>query len=721
MPALLIAAAGEGLRADIETMGLTVDPSVRNEVVAFWNRVYRASDGYANRVGWSGGYGGTCNPGTTAVAFHRDVERRINFYRAMAGIDASATVNTGAHVVVDSADRFQAPPTTMKETAVQWAALMFSYAGRTSHDPSSPGTYRCLNSAAWNGAARGNIALGLYGPDAIDGYMRENDPNSLSSWSDTVKHRRWILRQGSTNFATGDVPGYLTQYRPANVLYVVQRPEEVAEFTPRFAGWPSPGHFPDELVPTQWSFGHPVASFSSATVQMFRADGSPLPVTLVDRTDRTAGGAIVWTVPAEAAATSVTNDTTYRIRVQGIVLGGGSQTHEYEVTVIDPDRLAEPLELEGTERPPVTGATYVFDPVEAAESYSFSVSKSAPANWIEGAEEGTVARIVDGTSPAYPLRASGAGAFVRTGTRSFRLVFPSQTDPSDQWFLIDREILPNAGARIEFHLRRGYMTAGMVLDVQTSTDGANWTTLGSWPGVSNGLVVDPAFVKREIALEASPTPLRARFRLRWIPGQAIYWAASSPSAGAFIDDISVVNAEWVTSSRETSLDPDTSQVRLDSTSAGEALVEGANYQLRLSARIGGRDYPSPESRQVVVGNPLTGFELWLEADHPTITGGFEGDSDGDGVANGIEYAFGMDPSDGGSIIASAVAPEGGDLRLTQPLDDPRGDVIYGAEWSDNLIDWSSAGVTVEISGGQVTATLPAGTGSRFVRWKITRP
>lgn len=716
-----MAAAGEGMLAEVETVGLTVDTSVRNEVIAFWNRVYRASEGYGDRIGWSGAYGGTCNPGTTSVAFHRDVERRINFYRAMAGIDASATVNTGAHVVVELGDRMLAPASMTKEAAVQQAALMFSYAGRTSHDPVGTGLYPCLNSAAWNGAARGNIALGLFGPGAIDAYMRENDPQSLSSWSDTVKHRRWILRQGSTNFATGDVPGYLTQFRSANVLYVVQRPEEVAEFTPRFVAWPSPGHFPDELVPTQWSFGHPVASFSSATVQMFRADGSPLPVTLIDRTDRTAGGAIVWNVPAEAAATSVTEDTTYRIRVQGVVLGGESQTHEYEVTVMDPDRLSESLKLEGTTRPPVTGATYVFDPVEAAESYLFSVSKSAPSDWIEGAEEGAVGRIIDGTGSTYPLQTSGAGAFVRTGTRSFRLVFPSQTDPSDQWFLIDREILPKAGAMLEFHLRRGYMTAGMVLDVQTSTDAANWKTLGSWPGVSNGMIVDPAFVKQEVVLEESSTPLRVRFRLRWVPGQAIYWAASSPSAGAFIDDISVANAEWLTSRRETRLGAAVTCARLNTASAGEALVEGASYQLRLAARIGGRDYPSPESHQVVVGNPLTGFDLWREADHPGLTGGFEDDFDSDGVANGIEYAFGMNPADGRSKVEPAIGPDEGALLLVQPLNEVKEDVTYGAEWSDDLVHWSSDGVTVEISGGNVAATLPAGTGSRFVRWKITRP
>lgn len=720
MPALL-AVGGGGLCAEVESTGLSVDASKRNEVVAFWNRVYRASDGYAARMGWTGGYGGTCNPGTTSAAFHGDVERRINFFRALAGIEASAIVNNGSTVVVDAADRYQAPPTTLKEHAVQRAALMFSYAGRTSHDPASSSTYPCLNSAGWNGAARGNISLGLYGPDAIDAYMRENDPDTLSSWSDTVKHRRWILRQGSTNFASGDVPGHLAQYRSANVLYVVQRPEEVDTFDPKFVGWPSPGFFPDELVPTQWSFGHPVASFSGATVQMFRSDGSPLPVTLVDRTDRTAGGAIVWTVPAEAAAAEVTDDTTYRVRVQGIVLNGVNLTREYEVTVIDPDRLIEPMALEGTAQPPVSGATYLFEPVGAAESYTFSVSKAAAATWVEGAEDGTVARIVDGTSPAYALRAGGTGAFWRTGTKSFRLIFPSQTEPSDQWFVIDREILPKSGAKLEFYLRRGYMTAGMVLDVQTSTDGTIWTTRGSWPGVSNGLVVDSAFVKREIALEASETPLRVRFLLRWVPGQAIYWAASSPSAGAFIDDIATANCDWVTASRETPADAATLRCRLDSGSAGEPLAAGSSFRLRLSARVGGRDYLSPEVRRVVVGSPLAGFELWMDADHPAVGGGFEDDHDGDGLATGIEYAFHLDPADGASRVEPAAGPSGDVMRLAQPVPSPRSDVTYGAEWSDDLVNWSSAGVSVAFAAGEMTATLPAGTGSRFVRWKITRP
>ncbi len=704
--------------AQVETTGLAVDTTKRNEVVAFWNRVYRASDGFAERMGWTGVYG-TCQQGVTSPAFHGDVERRINFYRAMAGIEAACVVNDGTPVMIDVLDAHKPPSATTREQAAQRAALMFSYAGDTDHDPAPGAPFSCWTAAAWNAAARGNIALGLYGPDAIDAYMRENDPASLSSWSDTVKHRRWILQQGATRFASGDVPGHLSQFRPSNVLYVIHGSGDFAGYEPRHVAWPPPGCFPDELVPTQWSLGHPVASFAEASVQMWRADGSPLAVSLVDRTDRTGGGAIIWRVPAEAAAVSVDEDTTYRVRVQGIVLNGASHAYGYEVTVIDPDRLLDPLELEGTAQPPSRGATYRFDEVEAAQGYALSVSKAAPASWLEGAEDGTAGFIADGTGAGYDLRAAVAD-FRRTGSKAFRLAFPSLLDVSDQWFRIDREILPKAGARLEFYLRRGFMTAGTVLDVQTSADGLIWTTAASWAGAGTSWV-DFGFVKREIPLPASETPLRVRFLLRWVPGTLVHSAGQSPQVGAFIDDIVVTNADWVVSRRDTPVDGGSLRCRLDAESAGESLSAGAVYRLRLHARVGGRDYPSPEVKHVVVGSPLAGFDLWMDADQPGVGGGFEDDHDGDGVPNGIEYAFHLNPADGRSSLSAVPAPESGSLRLAQPLPSPRADVTYSAEWSDDLASWSSADVAVAFAAGEMAATLPAGAGKRFVRWKITRP
>jgi hypothetical protein len=48
----------------------------------------------------------------------------------------------------------------------------------------------------------------------------------------------------------------------------------------------------------------------------------------------------------------------------------------------------------------------------------------------------------------------------------------------------------------------------------------------------------------------------------------------------------------------------------------------------------------------------------------------------------------------------------------------RADVVYGAEWSDDLGTWSAEGVEVRIENGEIRATVPQGSGRRFMRWVI---
>jgi len=102
--------------------GLEVDTARRNAVVSFWHHVYAASEGYEKRIGWTGGYSG-CDAGSTARQFQDDVQRRVNFMRALAGLHGSVRVNDGATVVPD--DIYTPPATALRSVAAQatsWGA-----------------------------------------------------------------------------------------------------------------------------------------------------------------------------------------------------------------------------------------------------------------------------------------------------------------------------------------------------------------------------------------------------------------------------------------------------------------------------------------------------------------------------------------------------------------------------------------------------------------------
>lgn len=719
---------GVGAVPEVATTDLEVDTSDRMAVLAFWNRYYRASEGARDVMEWDGNYE-TCSPGSASAEFVAKVERRINFYRALAGVGTATVTNTGSRVVIREADRFKPAAEVTKQAAAQRAALMFSWADSVErnttliHDPPQEAPFYCWSPSAWNAAQRGNLAAGLMGPEAIDGYMRENDPERLTVWSENVGHRRWLLKQGATDFATGDVPGDGSQLRPVNVLYVVPAAEEVSETEPRFAAWPSEGYFPDELMASQWSLSHPLADFSEARVTVIDGSGREVETQIVDRASPGYGDpSIVWSVPSGVAGTSVDRDTRYEVLVEGVRIRDEVVSHAYAVTVFDPDDLGAPQSLVGTPHPPETGASYFFDRIGVAEERRFVVSRAQPAGWTEGAEDGDSEFVIDGTSSVYELRASESYPtipFHRSGEKAFRLSFPVAGDDTEQWFRIDRAIIPREDCELVYYVQRGFVSESTVMSVEISTDGSKWEEVDSLAGLPGNSFDDTAFARRSVAI-GETSPFQLRFRLSNPSGGFFNTADSSPYAGVFIDDVSVSGADWISSSTTTSATEPVDHFRLDAGTAGEPLDPGDELILRIEAVVGGRDYQSGEAYDVTVGTTLDGYALWREAEFPLVTGGFDDDDDGDGLANGLEYAFGLDPLRA-SVLPRSLVADAGALSLRTPLDETRGDVIYRLEWSSDLSEWSATDTTVELIDGELVGEFDAPEGRGFVRWKVIGP
>ncbi len=124
---------------------------------------------------------------------------------------------------------------------------------------------------------------------------------------------------------------------------------------------------------------------------------------------------------------------------------------------------------------------------------------------------------------------------------------------------------------------------------------------------------------------------------------------------------------------------------------------------------------------------LSGVQSWRQASfgstavQPASTD--LADPDADGLPNLLEYALGTSPTTR-STPESTLQSNGPTLSYTYSRSTAATDVVFLVEWSDDLSNWSTEGVTEEIlstEGSQqhVRATLPAGpSGRRFIRLRV---
>ena len=603
----------------MHSSGFSVNNQDRNDVIAFWHAVYQASEGYEQRIGWTGNYTGI--PGKTSVEFARDIERRLNYFRAMCGVPANATVNSNAPVVIKPGQIHQPAPNVSKAEAAQLAALMLihNYNPTTganpgfSHDPLPAVTG--WSKAAWNACAHGNLAFGLFGPGAVSEYFIEElaTGTSTSAWNALVGHRRWLLNPKATSFASGDQPGTSASRPPTNALYVIQNNNELkADPTPGFVAYPAPGYFPAPLNSRYWSFSLAGADFSSAKVVL--TDSFEKSVKLTGVTSNTSYGdpALLWEVSGSAAVQSVSADTTFKVKVTGIKGIGIPSAVDYSVTLINPDQIVwNQLIVGPVVIPPGKESVYAFTPPTNAEALAVTTFLKRPVNWSENAENPAAMKIIDRSSANYPLIASrsrfpGFGGVA--GNRSFNLTFPSFYDllhrgvPAEI-FEIDRDILPGSKAQLRFLYRRGYMTPGSAMAVEVSNDrGLTWKALGRpITGVSSRYY-DEDVSAAALKLPISDKPLRIRFRYFTQPNTTIYTHDAAPTSptGIFIDDITMTNCQWLEPKRSTTLQKNARQFRLNSRSAGGKLEKNNEWLIGLRVKLGGKWFPAGSLKKVVV-------------------------------------------------------------------------------------------------------------------------
>ena len=199
-------------------------------------------------------------------------------------------------------------------------------------------------------------------------------------------------------------------------------------------------------------------------------------------------------------------------------------------------------------------------------------------------------------------------------------------------------------------------------------------------------------------------------------------------------------------------------VTTPSTNNGWILIGDENFTLNAK-RIWSREATTVSLRPKLTINyatapPPTRFESWLATYFPTTTtivGQFvdpNGDVDGDGNKNQIEYAYGLSPTafdpanNFSTTLAPGTNPADTDLTVTFRRDTAATDLTYKLQTSSDLTNWTTiaqsaagaapagqnGGVIVSDAGlggtvKLVTArqTLPAGSNNkRFVRLQVDR-
>jgi uncharacterized protein YkwD len=305
--------------------GLAVSTSDRAAVARFY-RLYKA----ANLVpsDWNGSVPG-CLAGSLGADYKEATRQQINFFRALAGLPASVSIDT----VFSAKD--------------QQAALIMSANNQLSHFP--PSAWACYTANGAEAAAKSNIALGNAGPNAVKAYVDDAGTNNPF-----VGHRRWVLYPQTQLMGTGDVTDAPNGGYDANALWV----QDSNFGGPRpalrddFVAWPPPGYVPYDLVPARWSLSYPNADFTAASVAVTR-DGQAVPVQF----EAGANGAnangygentLVWVVAnRDTSNISVlpkpSADSSYRVVVSGARIAGQPRNFDYTVIVFDADPAVPPV------------------------------------------------------------------------------------------------------------------------------------------------------------------------------------------------------------------------------------------------------------------------------------------------------------------------------------------------------------------------------------------
>ena len=196
-----------------------IDTWDRAAVVRAYQEEYGDEDPEAS---WTGSTE-TCDPGSTSEAYRNSVIRRLNYYRAMAGVQ---------DVTED----------TQQSISSQLKALILAAEEEFTHYLDSE--WRCYDQQADDFGSE-VLHAGYATRYAIDSFIRDRGDHNRE-----VGHRRILLDRDAIGFGIGHAGSVTAMQEPGGTWSNPMRNARTLGFT----AWPPPGYVPSNVVFPRWNF-----------------------------------------------------------------------------------------------------------------------------------------------------------------------------------------------------------------------------------------------------------------------------------------------------------------------------------------------------------------------------------------------------------------------------------------------------------------------------------
>jgi hypothetical protein len=726
-----------GAQANPETGNFTIEPSTRVGAQAGYYRHYVPSEGFAATMGWTGNVASN-SPGTVSATFLDNTLRRINYFRAQSGLPADIVL------------------TNTKNEKSQWAALIMARQNALSHypaddwptNPSVQADIAAHGSKGWGheAAGVGNLSLGSYGPQSVTDLIVDSGSNNS-----VAGHRRWLLYPRAAQMGVGAIPTHSSPYNSSTNIWVIGDFKSSSAATNKLVPWPNAGYIPYSLVPNstntasfggqiRWTCGYTLGNFSAATISMTRTSGagSPAAVAVTKETYATGYGdnTVSWLINSGASLVVPTagQDIAYSITISGITLssgsppaeftatGGGNYSYTYTVTTFDHTHLPHTMTMTGPSNPPVgLSSSYTLNPLPESSGNRVQTGSLSAAAWNEGAEDSPTPKIVDGTSTIAPYTLRDAG-FKSAGSKAFHLAFPTG-DSGLQSFTVDRTLVPSATSQLQFKNRLRLFSTTSTLRAQASLNGGlTWDTIWSRPGDANSnsgssATLETTFQTVNLAIPATYHGKIIKLRFT-ISKTGSFFSGSTSLFGAYVDEVTVTNAQEFISSAITELAGNVSTYNFTPATAG-------SYALFAQMELGDTQYFDFGPLTTVTAAAPTALQSWRSTHFGNSANAGNGadvnDADGDGLDNLVEYAFATNPntpSTNAPGLPTAVK-SGNNMIFTFTPSAGASGVTYAVEQSSSLAPDSWSPVAHSVVGGVYTASVPMSSTKVFLRLRVT--
>ena len=343
-----------------------------------------------------------------------------------------------------------------------------------------------------------------------------------------------------------------------------------------------------------------------------------------------------------------------------------------------------------------SSSNFTISAVGGATQYGWQYAEKIAA---AGENCDSLANFTTATTAGYNVLDTGVKD---SGTGSLHMAHPAF---ETQTITFSKTLYPQAGSSVQFKSRLGYATAVQTARVQVSVEGTStWTDVYTQSGTDGS--GEAGFVARTASLAAYAGQF-IKIRFAYTVTNSAYTGTNS-GVGWYVDTVSFTNTSEL--SGATAVGP------VASPAFSFSPPKTGTFILSARPYISGRYWSHGPVKEVAAQAP-SGYAGWVASSYAQVTEGPAGDHEGDGLANVVEYAFGLNPT---IPTSSALLPQptvqGSQMQVSYTA--AAAGITYGAEWSTDLASWTPITDT-GIGTTHTFSVSMTGRSKIFIRHRIT--